>query len=56
MVNSIPSNEPISEAEALERLSQQDDPSLQCYGAWWLGRMRSSHPEAIPLLLNCLNR
>ena len=56
MVNSIPSNEPISEAEALERLSQQDDPSLQCYGAWWLGRMRSSHPEAIPLLLNCLSR
>ncbi len=41
---------PISEAEALERLRQSEDQSLQYYAAWWLGRMRSRHPEAIPLL------
>lgn len=42
--------EPISEAEAIERLRQTADPSQQYYGAWWLGRMRSQHPEAVPLL------
>jgi phycocyanobilin lyase alpha subunit len=42
--------EPISEAEAIERLRQTSDPSQQYYGAWWLGRMRSRHPEAVPLL------
>ena len=41
---------PISEEEALERLRQSEDPSQQYYGAWWLGRMRSQHPEAVPLL------
>ncbi len=41
---------PISEAEAIERLRQSDDRSQQYYGAWWLGRMRSQHPEAVPLL------
>jgi len=42
--------EPISEAEALARLRQTDDQSAQYYAAWWLGRMRSEHPEAVPLL------
>jgi phycocyanobilin lyase alpha subunit len=42
--------EPISEVEAIERLRQTADPSQQYYGAWWLGRMRSNHPEAVPLL------
>jgi phycocyanobilin lyase alpha subunit len=42
--------EPISEAEAIERLRQTQDSSQQYYGAWWLGRMRSQHPEAVPLL------
>ena len=42
--------EPISEAEALARLRQTDDQSAQYYAAWWLGRMRSQHPEAVPLL------
>jgi phycocyanobilin lyase alpha subunit len=41
---------PISEAEAIERLRQSQDSSQQYYGAWWLGRMRSQHPEAVPLL------
>ncbi len=44
------SGEPISEAEAIERLRQTADSSQQYYGAWWLGRMRSQHPEAVPLL------
>ena len=44
------SGEPISEAEALARLRQTDDPSQQYYAAWWLGRMRSSHEDAVPLL------
>jgi len=48
--------EPISEAEALERLRQSDDPSQQYYGAWWLGRMRSQHPEAVPLLQQALRQ
>lgn len=42
--------EPISETEAIARLRQTADPSQQYYGAWWLGRMRSTHPEAVPLL------
>ena len=46
---------PISEAEALNRLRQLEDPSQRYYAAWWLGRMRSQHPEAIPLLLQALN-
>ncbi len=42
--------EPISEAEALRRLRQSEDLSLQYYAAWWLGRMRSRHPDTVPLL------
>ncbi|MBM5828453.1 MAG: HEAT repeat domain-containing protein [Cyanobacteria bacterium M_surface_7_m2_040] len=48
--------EPISEAEALERLRQSDDPSMQYYGAWWLGRNRSQHPDAVPLLIEALRQ
>ena len=45
-----PAGDPITETEAIERLRQTDDPSQQYYGAWWLGRNRSRHPEAVPLL------
>ena len=48
--------EPISEAEALARLRQTDDQSLQYYAAWWLGRMRSDHPDAVPLLCSALRQ
>lgn len=48
--------EPISEQEALRRLRQSDDPSQQYYGAWWLGRMRSQHPQAVPLLQQALRQ
>jgi len=48
--------EPISEQEALRRLRQTSDPSQQYYGAWWLGRMRSQHPEAVPLLQEALRQ
>ena len=49
------SGEPISEAEALQRLRQTEDPSQRYYAAWWLGRMRSRHPDAVPLLLSSLS-
>lgn len=48
--------EPISEAEALRRLRQTEDQSSQYYAAWWLGRMRSRHPEAVPLLQAALRQ
>ena len=48
--------EPISEAEALRRLRQNEDQSLQYYGAWWLGRMRSRHPDTVPLLCQALRQ
>ncbi len=51
-----PANGPISEDEALARLHQSEDPSQQYYGAWWLGRMRSQHPEAVPLLRQALRQ
>ena len=51
---STPEGTPISEEEALRRLRQTSDPSQQYYGAWWLGRMRSQHPEAVPLLQGAL--
>jgi phycocyanobilin lyase alpha subunit len=50
------SGEPISEAEALRRLRQTDDQSLQYYAAWWLGRMRSRHPDTVPLLRDALGQ
>lgn len=53
----IPGNgDPISEEEALRRLRLSDDPSAQYYAAWWLGRNRSSHPEAVPLLQEALRQ
>jgi phycocyanobilin lyase subunit alpha len=48
--------EPISEEEALQRLRQSEDQSHQYYAAWWLGRMRSRHPETVPLLQAALGR
>jgi phycocyanobilin lyase alpha subunit len=48
--------EPISEDEALRRLRQSEDQSLQYYGAWWLGRMRSRHPDTVPLLCQALRQ
>jgi len=48
--------EPITEEEALQRLRQSEDQSHQYYAAWWLGRMRSRHPEAVGLLQEALRR
>jgi len=47
---------PITEEEALRRLRQTDDHSLQYYAAWWLGKMRSRHPDALPLLCAALGQ
>ncbi|HJN36397.1 MAG: HEAT repeat domain-containing protein [Prochlorococcus sp.] len=47
---------PINEAEAIARLRQTVNPSDQYYAAWWLGRMRSRHPDTIPLLRDRLGR
>ena len=46
--------QPITEAQALERLEQRQDPSQRYYAAWWLGRMRCDSPKAISLLLEAL--
>jgi len=48
--------EPITEEEALRRLRLTQDPSAQYYAAWWLGRNRSRHPEAVPLLQEALRQ
>ncbi len=48
--------DPISEEEALRRLRLTDDPSAQYYAAWWLGRNRSTHPDAVPLLQEALRQ
>jgi phycocyanobilin lyase alpha subunit len=48
--------DPISEEEALRRLRRTDDPSAQYYAAWWLGRNRSQHPDAVPLLQEALRQ
>ena len=47
--------EPLSEHQILDNLRQQEDTSAQYYAAWWLGKMRSQHPEAIPLLIHTLS-
>lgn len=49
-----PAGAPITEEEALRRLRQTDDQSQQYYAAWWLGRMRSAHPDTLPLLCGAL--
>ena len=46
--------EPLSETQVIQNLRQTEDPSAQYYAAWWLGKMRSHHPDAIPLLLDTL--
>ena len=48
--------DPITEEEALRRLRLTADPSAQYYAAWWLGRNRSSHPDAVPLLQEALRQ
>ncbi|MCY4055987.1 MAG: HEAT repeat domain-containing protein [Cyanobacteria bacterium MAG CAR4_bin_6] len=45
---------PLNEAQALDWLRQLEDPGQRYYAAWWLGRMRSDHPEAAPLLIQAL--
>jgi len=45
---------PLNEAQALDWLRQLEDPGQRYYAAWWLGRMRSDHPEAVPLLIQAL--
>jgi phycocyanobilin lyase alpha subunit len=46
---------PLTEAQVIENLRQTEDFSDQYYAAWWLGRMRSRHPETLPLLLAALD-
>ena len=55
MDDNASAGQPISEAEALERLEQRDDPSQRYYAAWWLGRMRCQSPKAIRLLIDALS-
>ncbi|MCY3654824.1 MAG: HEAT repeat domain-containing protein, partial [Cyanobacteria bacterium MAG IRC1_bin_28] len=45
---------PLNEAQALDWLRQLEDPGQRYYAAWWLGRMRSHHPQAVPLLIQAL--
>ena len=54
MNDNASAGQPISEAEALERLEQRDDPNQRYYAAWWLGRMRCQNPKAISLLIDAL--
>lgn len=51
---SMPQGTPLNEAQALDWLRQLEDPGQRYYAAWWLGRMRSNHPEAVPLLIQAL--
>ena len=46
--------EPLSESQVIDNLRQTEDTSAQYYAAWWLGKMRCRHPDAVPLLLNTL--
>ena len=50
----MPQGTPLNEAQALDWLRQLEDPGQRYYAAWWLGRMRSKHPEAVPLLIRAL--
>ena len=50
----MPQGTPLNEAQALNWLRQLEDPGQRYYAAWWLGRMRSHHPEAVPLLIRAL--
>ena len=55
MDDNASAGQPISEAEALERLEQRADPSQRYYAAWWLGRMRCQNPKAISLLIEAVS-
>ena len=46
---------PLTEEQVIANLRQTEDYSDQYYAAWWLGRMRSRHPETLPLLLAALD-
>lgn len=46
--------EPLTESQVIHNLRQTEDPSAQYYAAWWIGKMRSRHPDAVPLLLATL--
>ena len=46
---------PLTEEQVIANLRQTEDLSDQYYAAWWLGRMRSRHPETLPLLLAALD-
>tara|TARA_B100001175_G_scaffold175855_1_gene149400 strand:- start:911 stop:1690 length:780 start_codon:yes stop_codon:yes gene_type:complete len=46
--------EPLDETQVIANLGQITDPSAQYYAAWWLGKMRSRHPKALPLLQKTL--
>ncbi len=54
--NTPAASAPIDEVEALARLRQSGDQSAQYYAAWWLGRMRSRHPDTLPLLCAALDQ
>ena len=45
----------LSEHQVIANLRQQEDASDRYYAAWWLGKMRSQHPDAVPLLLGTLS-
>ena len=47
--------EPLNEHQVIANLRQQEDASDRYYAAWWLGKMRSQHPDAVPLLLGTLS-
>lgn len=44
---------PLTEDEAIANLKSAD-PGLRFYAAWWLGKYRSTHPEAVELLVAAL--
>ncbi len=46
---------PLTEEQVIVNLRQTEDLSDQYYAAWWVGRMRSRHPETSPLLLAALD-
>ncbi|KKZ10193.1 MAG: glycosyl transferase family 2 [Candidatus Synechococcus spongiarum SP3] len=50
----MPQGTPLTEAQALDWLRQLEDPGQRYYAAWWLGRMRSKHQAAVPLLIQAL--
>jgi phycocyanobilin lyase alpha subunit len=41
--------------QAIANLWQTTDPSLRYYAAWWLGRFRVNHPQAIEALVTALS-